>query len=70
MPISRGIKFRKDEEGPLPDIEGNEEKPEEEKEAEGPREEKKEEKPEEKVKKISQPGQLNQKRHSLLPVEE
>ena len=34
MPNTRGIKFQKDEEGPLPDIEIKKEKPEEEKEEE------------------------------------
>ena len=48
MPNSRGIKFRKDEEGPLPDIKVKKEKPEEEKKEERPKEEKKEKKLEEK----------------------
>ena len=43
MPNTRGIKFGKDEEGSLPDIEIKKEKPEE-KEGERPKEEKKQEK--------------------------
>ena len=47
MPNTRGIKFQKDEEGPLPDIEIKKEKPEEEKEEERLKEEKEEERPKE-----------------------